>query len=370
MSKTNLRRSTSSFVCGLHFIVRLADQADECLEIHEGMLYKENKVGSLATKNGFLGGESGTTRLIRTVCKAVSDRGCEKGGRMVIFATFLEGNHELANKHIFPFLGNRFNILFLNAAGVFFLYPHLLEFFGNLDDFNRLLNAVNDDLNVLAYRVSCKALGLIYKKETGPLWRKMVQVESNLQMNEHLSNGVMIHLLLYPVVTLSFQTYYTRTRCMKNWLPLLTMMNPWSNLYWRLYSLVFVTLSKRMLYDHLEGVHANPSESLLNEARTVPTTNVSAERDFDMLDRLMKMKPKALDLALEEIIMFRLNKTQEWRDKLSPARLKEVIKMARESKKRQTEMYFKRKSDIFNSRFEKMQNAEWENEEKLKIFWT
>uniref|UniRef100_A0A7M5XJ08 Uncharacterized protein n=1 Tax=Clytia hemisphaerica TaxID=252671 RepID=A0A7M5XJ08_9CNID len=104
----------------------------------------------------------------------------------------------------------------------------------------------------------------------------------------------------------------------------------------------------------------------LNEARTVPTTNVSAERDFGMLDRLMKMKPKALDLALEGIIMFRVNKTQEWRDRLPPARLKEVIKMARESKKRQTEMYLKRKSDIFNSRFEKMQNAEMEKRRKAK----
>ena len=40
--------------------------------------------------------------------------------------------------------------------------------------------------------------------------------------------------------------------------------------------------------------------------------------------------------------------------------------MARESKKRQTEMYLKRKSDIFNSRFEKMQNAEEEKRRKAK----
>ena len=96
-------KKVNEFFCGLHYIVGLADQADECLKIHEGMLYKENKVGSLATKNGFPGGESGTTRLIRTVCKAVSDRGCEKSGRMVTFATFLEGNHELVNKHLYPF---------------------------------------------------------------------------------------------------------------------------------------------------------------------------------------------------------------------------------------------------------------------------
>ena len=221
-------------------------------------------------------------------------------------------------------MGNRFNILFLNAAGVFFLYPHLLEFFGNLDDSNRLLNAVNDDLNVLVYRVSCKALGLIHKKVTGPLWRKMVEVESNLHMNEHYklmvdkfeqwSNDPTPFLSggdsLFPNLVHQDEVYEKLVAPFDHD----DMVKPLLEIIFS----GFVTLSKRMLYDHLEGVHANPSESLLNEARAVPTTNVIAERDFGMLDRLMKAKPKAIDIALEGIIMCRVNKTEEWRDRPPP----------------------------------------------------
>ena len=55
------------------------------------------------------------------------------------------------------------------------------------------------------------------------------------------------------------------------------------------------------------------SETLIFEAKSVPTTNTLAERDFGMLDRLMRSKPKALDIVYEGIIMFKLNKTKQWR---------------------------------------------------------
>ena len=64
----------------------MADQAEACLKVWEGISFKNdnNIVGSLK-HGGYSHGESGTTRLIRTVCKAVQERDCEKSGRMVLF---------------------------------------------------------------------------------------------------------------------------------------------------------------------------------------------------------------------------------------------------------------------------------------------
>ena len=68
---------------------------------------------------------------------------------------------------VYQFLG--FNILFKNAAGVYYLFDHLVDFFDNIELENRLLVAVHWDLKVLAYQVGCPALGLIEKLVTGPL---------------------------------------------------------------------------------------------------------------------------------------------------------------------------------------------------------
>ena len=68
---------------------------------------------------------------------------------------------------------------------------------------------------------------------------------------------------------------------------------------------------------------------------TVSTTNADPERDFGMLDRLMRIKPKALDLVYEGVIMFRKNKTAKWRDLLSEENLAKAIECARKSKEQQ-----------------------------------
>ena len=47
---------------------------------------------------------------------------------------------------------------------------------------------------------------------------------------------------------------------------------------------------------------------LEKEAMTDSTTNANPERDFGMLNRLMRVKPKALDLVFEEVIMFLKNR--------------------------------------------------------------
>jgi len=64
--------------------------------------------------------------------------------------------------------GNRFNILFSNAAGVYFLISKLKEFLQR-NDTNRLLKSVKFDINKHEYGTGCKALGLIAFLITVPL---------------------------------------------------------------------------------------------------------------------------------------------------------------------------------------------------------
>ena len=118
----------NQFFCGLHYLVWLADQTEACLKIWESIIYKDQKVGSIA-HGGYSNGESGVTRFIRTVCKSVQERGCEISGKIVCFVTYEKDEFGITSIPLFPFLGNRFNILFVNAAGVYFLYDQLLNFF-------------------------------------------------------------------------------------------------------------------------------------------------------------------------------------------------------------------------------------------------
>ena len=106
----------------------------------------------------------------------------------------------------------------------------------------------------------------------------------------------------------------------------------------------FVYLLKKILGDHLHGgKYAAPDQNLCQETLSVPTTNANPEQDFGMLDRLMKLKPKALDIVYEGIIMFTANNTRGWRDR-SPKDNFDITKgFEKETKKQKREIYRKKK---------------------------
>ena len=104
---------------------------------------------------------------------------------MVSFATFMKETNRMGISSLYPFLGNRFNIIFLNDAGVFYLYSFLVDFLNNLSLDYKLMSAVYHELQVLHFRVACQALGLIDKYITGPFWRMMVKEKEVLDISKH-----------------------------------------------------------------------------------------------------------------------------------------------------------------------------------------
>ncbi|VDH90613.1 Hypothetical predicted protein [Mytilus galloprovincialis] len=64
------------FFCGLHILVCLSELANKTLSLCEGLVHSGEKVGAPTLPGGYsIPGESGTPRLVRTVCEAVQDRG-------------------------------------------------------------------------------------------------------------------------------------------------------------------------------------------------------------------------------------------------------------------------------------------------------
>ena len=74
--KTKIKQ-VNEFFCGMHCVVGLADQTETALKAWEKLLFDDMPVGSIAN-GGYSKGESGTYRLVRTVCKAVQTRAAVK----------------------------------------------------------------------------------------------------------------------------------------------------------------------------------------------------------------------------------------------------------------------------------------------------
>ena len=358
--------------CGLHFIVGLADQAEAALKVWDRLLYGDEKVGSIK-HGGYSKGESGTYRLVRTVCKAVQAKGCERSGRAVSFLDYVR-SQGIETVPLAPFVGNRFNILFHNGGGVFLLYDQLKSFFEWLNEENRLLKAVHHDLQVASFVAGCRALGLIDKFVTGPLWRVIENINiSALGMSEQYQQLLKCFeawsMDATPILKGEGVIFGDIPIKMDNCLAKLIAPSPfWDAMTLQVLELMFgsfVVVTKRMLSDHLEGgKYDKPEPAVVKECKSAPKSNVTPERDFGMLDCLMMVKPNATTMVYEGILMFTKNNTKEWRDSLSPEKKRMVLQLARNSKQSQRQQYIERKAAIRRRREEKLAQAKQEKEKR------
>ena len=316
IEKENATRM-NNFFCGLHFVVGLADSAEEVLKVWEAHQQSNDE-------DIFTSPSSGTQRLVRTSCKAFHHRGSEQCGTSVLFRTYLrkQGVHKIP---LAKFVGNRFNIIFYDGAGVYYLREHMTKFIESSHgkQANRLLKAVLSDLQNPINLAGCRALGLVDKVLTGPVWRKLMESHISilqmssvytrmqkkiddwsqdscgiLQGSDFLEDCPDIHedevraVLIQPNEATDVMTL-------------------------ELLQLMFGAFSKTMqslLLDHLPGGIYNESSdlertTLIEETASVPTTNVAPERDFAVLDRMIREKPNARLVALEAFILYSHNKS-------------------------------------------------------------
>ena len=351
MNKTEREQLTrvNNFFCGLHFLIGLADCAEETLKVWEA----KNTV-----QESPAAGSSGTQRLVRTACKAFHHRGSQQCGSFTLFNVYLRKNdiHKIPLAH---FVGNRFNILFYDAAGVYFLQNYMLHFIEEVHGIqaNRLLQSVRADLSNPCYVTGCRALGLIDKIVTGPLWRKLR--ESSLSIldmggvycdmkatfdswSKDASSVITGVAELTGVAGLSHKDEVWNVLTQSNENNIQTQ-----ELLQILFSAFSVT-TQRLLIDHLpHGKYYSITDTeVINEMASVPTTNVSPERDFAILDRLMQQKPNANTIALEAMIMYSQNKTSDWVQKKSEEEKEKLFKAARNLIPNTKETYKVRKQEM------------------------
>ena len=266
----------NNFFCGLHFVVGLANAAEETLKVWESTIEDKNDQGK----------SSDTQRIIRTACKAFHHRGSEQPGCSTHFRTHLR-RIRISKIPLAAFIGNRFNILFYDAAGVYFLRTHMVQYTQSHDNsLNRLLQAVLSDRRSPHLIAGCKGLGIVDKLVTGPFWRFLqTSAVSILQMSE-----------VYTTMKEKFDKWSsdaenvleTQEVLFKEFTSLTydvaTLFEPTEkdHMVQELLQLLFKSFSltiQRLLIDHLPGgeFHAISNPTIVQETMSVPKTNVSPE---------------------------------------------------------------------------------------------
>ena len=128
--------------------------------------------------------ESGTFRLLRTAaCKAFEEYGSDEAGVSSHFDVFLKGKDEEVN--LASWRGNKINIAFYNATALYYHKEHLIEFLSKWPQANKLLKSFEVDVKVPVYLAGVRALGIVDKIITGPLWRLLESDIGILAMGPH-----------------------------------------------------------------------------------------------------------------------------------------------------------------------------------------
>ena len=97
----------------------LGDKAKASLEVWENLLFDDVYKAGSWIHGCYSKAHTSSLQFIKSVCKSVIERGCEKSWRMVSFATFLKESFNAEEIPLYPFLGNRINIILLSDTGFF-----------------------------------------------------------------------------------------------------------------------------------------------------------------------------------------------------------------------------------------------------------
>lgn len=368
-----------NFFCGLHSIVHIAETCNKSLLEVEKDIFIDSSVpihDPAFKKNN----ESGTARLVRTSCKAFARGADEKSGCHIQFITYihdcLKANNYRSLKLV-PYRGNRFNILFHNAGQVYLLHQEMINFLDNYE-LNRLTRSVLHDLKQPVFIAGCKALGLISKFISTPLWNLLENKEVKiLDMNKHYLNlqltlreacenigefmagniapfsGEVKHDAVY--IALTADSSYD-VHCQT----ILSILLPSICQY-----------ISRKFKDYLpEGKYSQVSEEEIQVTESVEKHNKHCERVFAYYDQLLRFKPHISTLASEAYIMFSLNKTSAWLNNKSTEEIRKITEQSRRDVKR-IRKKFKERQDVIreqrNARLEKLrQEKEAAEARKLK----
>ena len=366
----------NNFFCGLHSLVHFAEVTDKALKEVETSHFN-GKTPAFSTTFSKKS-ESGVTRLIRTACKSFAFGGDEKTGCHGQFLTYI--NQRLKDNHMHsfpltPFRGSRFNILFHNAAVVYFFHNNMSDFLKNYGSCQWVLH----DLEVPFFVAGCKALGLVCKLITTPLWhlieRKDITIlQMNgfyLQLTTYLEQSALDVDLFMSGQSLPFgeDTHVKRD-------PIFEELIKESEFDGDAASILSVVLpalaklSRKLFKEHLPGgKFENPSEDIVAATSGTAKHNKFSETLFAYFDGLMRYKPHIKTLSAEAYVVFAHNRTRQWLESKDDNEIKVELDEAYK-KVAKTRKLFKARQVIIQERkqqllHERLQRAEAAKQKKL-----
>ena len=363
----------NNFFCALHYIVGLADQAGKTLKEWEKLRFGEEKFGATEVPRIYETSESRVVRLIRTTTSAVEKHGNEQAGAYAGFQAYIS---QLGlPSHLADFRGNRNYVVFYNGVGIYLLHEALLHFLSNVHgETNLLLKAVRADLSVPDLVAGARALGLLCKLATAPLWRVLEDRSQTIfDMSVHYTelHGKLVEWATdaSPLLEGSAKPFTAAVVPLSD--PYLSqLLEPHSSdaTTQELLQLLcgsFASFTARLLAEHLPGGTFNtPTPELMSEASSVRSTNAVSERDFAQLDRLLREKPNASTIALEGMIAFANNHTADWLKVKSIEESGKILASARKSAQEMRHLYKCRQEEIQKYRLQELERKEKEIAEK------
>ena len=354
--------SLCNFFCGLHALVNFAETAKKCVkEVESGLFNGDIPCMDKSYKDADLG----TCRLIRTASKAFGEGsgGDEKSGCQGPFKVFVKeflNQHKMRTVPLRSFRGARFNVLFDNAATVFFLHEKMKEFLKSYGNENRLLKSVSFDVNTTEFIAGVKALGLISKLVTCPLW--------NILESTHVSIMDMNEKYLQLVTFFDDASRNVSSFMRGELLPfgddtpvekdsiydvLITMhdFDGTVELYLQVLLPALCQLGRKLFKEHLPGGNLhNLSPDIKEKVKAAPKTSCFAESVFGQLDHLLRTKPNITTLAAEACIMFLNNKTLNWLECKTEEEKIQLIKKASRGEAKLKKQYKDRLEEINENR--------------------
>ncbi|KAJ8342686.1 hypothetical protein SKAU_G00326140 [Synaphobranchus kaupii] len=364
--------SMSHFYCKMHLIVNLEEEAKKSLKSFEDVIVQEGK-----NKHSFTTNEAGAVRLVRTACKAFTVRGSDEAGIPHLLEAHLAPLH--VKNHMVTFTGNRVNILCYNAAAVYYHRNHIVDLIQSLPNPNQLLRSIVVDAQEKAHLAGVRALGIVDKMVTGPFWRLISQQGNNiLSLNHHLLN-----------MKIQFERWSQDASSLLEGEALFSediVEVHKDKLYEELFResgddefqimtqealelimTAMLILLERQAADQLPGGrYWSPTEEVRAHASNVPTTNVVSERDFAVLDMLVRQKPSARTFSHEAMIMWLHNGTVQWLDNMTPAEKEEKMTQARRASEDVLQRYMERREKIKQHRQEDLLKKQQQKKEKEK----
>ena len=369
-----------NFFCKLHLLSNFATETDKHLKTFEKAMTRDDAENQYA----FNTKESSPVQLIRIACKAFHPRGSDECGVASPFTSALSEINE--TNHFASFIGNRFNILYHNAAALYFHKEHIDTFLKNWPNPNRLLKSVNE-LIQNPFNLACvRALAIVDKILTGPLWR-LIEDKSILEMTPFLKalktkldviaqNSKSIFeddFFMFDPKTFGEDGQINKEsaiykKLFENHTPEVNEMT-----YQALEAILSAIqlILERQAKDQLDGgKYARASDSLKKSAENVPAHNKASESDFGILQHLINNKPRANIETYEVLTLFPRNKTDDWLNSKSPDMRAKLMCHARKGSAKLKQYYDDQRVQLAQNKLEVLHEKQEEkrlDEEKKTV---